>query len=171
MNERRQVQNGGVLTRSPLPAASRSRITVLPKTSKKAATNKSNGKISAIKKKGKVVQSSVSSAERKSKQLPTPDSEEESDGDDPANVSIDFDYPDLSTVPIARDDAMRSRSPPDLVDPYRNSMEADDIDQSDYLLRKINQLSLKLNEQSLLLKERDAEIKRLKSTSISKCRF
>ena len=133
--------------------------------------HKSNGKVSSIRTKAKAASSIVQSAKHKSKELPVSDCEEESDGVDAANLSIDFDYPDTSTVPKASDNVMRSRSSNDPTDPCANAMQTDDIDQSDYLLRKINNLSLKLSEVSQLLKERDAEIKRFKSTSISELRF
>ncbi|CAF1031640.1 unnamed protein product [Didymodactylos carnosus] len=38
--------------------------------------------------------------------------------------------------------------------------------ENDFYMKKINQLSTKVNQQAQLIKERDAEIKRLKSTSI-----
>ena len=133
--------------------------------------NKSSGKISSIRKKAKVTSSIAQSAKPKSKELSVSDSEEESDEAHQGNVSIDFEYPDTSTMPKASEDAMRSQSSSDPVDLHSNSIQTDDIDHSDYLLRKINQLSLKLSELSQLLKERDAEIKRLKSTSISELRF
>jgi hypothetical protein len=48
------------------------------------------------------------------------------------------------------------------------TMEPYDIDGNDYLLRRINQLSLKLNEKMRIIKDQEAEIRRLKITSLGK---
>lgn len=132
---------------------------------------KARDKTSPIRKKARLASSNIRSSKHTSKQLPVSDCEEEEDTADGTNLSIAFDDHPTSTVPKSSEDVMPNRSSNDLVHSSSNGMETDDGDNSDYLLRKINQLSLKLSEKSQLLKERDAEIKRLRSTSISEFHF